>query len=50
MDERKSDHDMLVHQSLECRRKAEQAETLAEREQWIKMADLFLRRAEELDD
>ena len=46
--ESKLDHDMLVNKSLECRRCAEQAETLDERGRWIRMADEFLARAQEI--
>ena len=49
MDADKLDHDVLVKKSIECRRKADTAETQAERDQWIKMADEFLARAQELD-
>ena len=49
MNNDKLDHDMLVKKSLECRQHAERAKTVEERERWIKMADQFLARAQEIE-
>jgi hypothetical protein len=50
MDEDWLDHDMLVKKSLECRQLAGDAQTPDEQSRWIKMADQFLARAQELED
>ena len=50
MSDDKIDHDMLVRKSLECRLYAEQSETPAERNRWVKMADELLDRAHDFED
>jgi hypothetical protein len=50
VDELQLDHDMLVRKSLECRRHAEYVKSQDERDCWIRMADVFLGRAQEIED
>jgi hypothetical protein len=50
MDEDWLDHELLVKKSLECRQLAGDAQTPDEQSRWIKMADQFLARAQELED
>ena len=42
--------EVLERWSLECRRRAEHANSPKERGDWLMMADHFLLRAKELDD